>query len=304
MEKRLTRTDYLFAITFIFMLVVALGAFFFGLKMGQDRAAAKYEELIVKQNVEKNGFTAYHQQYLVSFYHTIYQPYREFHKTWFEKMDELQANRSADASLILKNLAKQAQTVYDNLGTKTSPDSSPLLKDAHTDYMKSLKLFSEALRNYTASANAVPGPELVSQLQADAYLGEAKNFALKAEKEYYDAIVKWNQTVDPEFKPIDVTKPLNVSEWGALSLNNKNDYLSSLMLNAKQFRAFTPQDLSARIDDMIATGQAKKMNLGNVAQIVDMLLATDAVRAGDFLRLRNKYYGNETLPQLPFFTTN
>ncbi len=28
MEKRLNRTDYLFAITFIFMLVVALGAFF------------------------------------------------------------------------------------------------------------------------------------------------------------------------------------------------------------------------------------------------------------------------------------
>ncbi|MGG2200548.1 hypothetical protein [Paenibacillus sp.] len=304
MEKRLNRTDYLFAITFIFMLVVALGAFFYGIKMGQDRATTQYEQFIAKQNEEKNGFTAYHQQYLVSFYHTIYQPYREFHKTWFEKMDDLQTNQSADASLILKDLAKQAQAAYDGLGSKSSPDSSPLLKEAHTDYMKSLKLFSEALRNYTSKANAVSGPDLVAQLQADAYLGEAKNFALKAEKEYYDAIVKWNETVNPQFKAIDVTKPLNVKEWGALSLNVKNDYLAGFMMSGKQFRAFTPQDLSARIDDMIASGQANKMNLTEVSRIVDMLLATDAVRAGDYLRLRNKYYGNETLPQLPFFTTN
>jgi hypothetical protein len=302
MEKRLTKSDYLFAVTFIFMLVVALGAFFYGLQVGQNRATAKYEEFIAKQNEAKQGYTAYHQQYLVSFYHTIYQPYREFHKKWFEKMAELDTNRSADASLIVKDLAKLAEETYAKLQEKTMPDSSPLLKEAHTNYMKGLKLFGEGLRTYQSKANATPGKELVSLLNQDAYLGEAKNFALKAEKEYYDAIVKWNETVSSGFHPIDVSKALTVKEWSGIGLNMKNDYVAQLMVQTKAYKAFTPQDLTVRIDEMIASGQAAKMNLANVQQVMEVLLATDAVRPGDYQRGGSKWYANETLPQLPFFT--
>ncbi|TVY11579.1 hypothetical protein [Paenibacillus cremeus] len=302
MEKRLNRTDYLFAATFIFMLVVALGAFFFGLRMGQDRSALKYEDQIAKQNEAANSFTAYHQQYLVSFYHTIYVQYREFHKKWFDKMDELQTNHSADASLIIKDLGKLAQENYDRLGSKTMPDSSPLLQDALKDYMKSLKLFSEAMKDYAPKANAVSGSELVAQLGNDAYLGEAKNFALKAEKEYYDAIIKWNETVNSGFKPIDVSKPLSLNDWSALNFNMKNDYIAQQLLAAKSFKPFTPQDMTSRIDEMIASGQVKKMSLSDVKQVIDMLMGTDAVRPGDFLRNKSKQYMNETMPQLPFFT--
>ncbi|MEK8127437.1 hypothetical protein WMW72_05865 [Paenibacillus filicis] len=302
MEKRLTRTDYLFAITFIFMLVVAMGAFFYGLQLGQQRATEKYEEQLFKQKEQNDGFTAYHQQYLVSFYHTIYQPYREFHKAWFDKMDKLQSNHATDSSLLLKELAKQAQSVYDNLAQKSTPASSPLLQEAQKDYMKSLKLFSEALPGFAAKANAIPGSDLVAQLQADAYLGEARNFALKAENEYYDAIIKWAETSVPQFKPVDVTKPLAVKDWSPLSLNMKNAYLTNWLLSTRRYEAFTPQDLSGRIDDMIVSGQTKKMNLTDINAIAEMLVATDAVREGDFLRVKNKLYANETLPQLPFYT--
>lgn len=302
MDKRLTKSDYLFAVTFIFMLVVALGAFFYGLQMGQSRASAKYEDIIAKQNEAKQGFAAYHQQYLVSFYHTIYQPYREFHKKWFDKMAELDSNRSADASLLVKELAKLAEDTYTKLGDKSMPDSSPLLQDAHKDYMKGLKLFGEGLRSFQSKANAMPGRELVQQLNQDAYLGEAKNFALKAEKAYYDAIVKWNESTVAEFKPIDVNQNLALKDWSRLGLNMKNDYVSHILVQGKAYKAFTPQDLSARVDEMIASGQAGKMNLTTVQQVVDVLLATDAVRAGDYQRNGSKLYGNETLPQLPFFT--
>ncbi|CAG7641513.1 hypothetical protein ACFQI7_11680 [Paenibacillus allorhizosphaerae] len=302
MEKRLNRTDYLFAATFIFMLVVALGAFFFGLRMGQDRAAVKYEDLIVKQNDAAKGFTAYHQQYLVSFYHTIYAPYREFHKKWFDKMDELQSNRSSDASLIMKDLSKLANDNYSALGTKSMPDSSPLLQDAHKNYMKSLKLFSEALRGYTTKANAVTGPDLAGQLNGDAYLTEAKSFALTAEKQYYDAIVKWNESVNPQLKAIDSSKSLALKDWSELAFNMKNDYVAQQLSSGKTYAAFTPQDLTSRIDEMIVTGQAKKLNLNDVKQVIDLLIGTDAVRSGDFLRYKNRLYANETLPELPFFT--
>lgn len=302
MEKRLNRTDYLFAATFIFMLVVALGAFFFGMQMGQDRATLKYEDLIVKQSDASKSFTAYHQQYLVSFYHTIYAPYREFHKKWFDKMDELQAGRSSDASLIMKDLSKLASDSYEALGSKSMPDSSPLLQDAHKNYMKSLKLFNEALRGYASKANAVAAPELVKQLNGDAYITEAKGFALTAEKQYYDAILKWHESVDPKFKPIDPSKPVALQDWSGLAFNMKNEYVAQQLAAAKTFTAFTPQDLTSRIDEMIASGQAKKLNLTGVNQVIDLLSGTDAVRSGDFLRYKNRLYANETIPQLPFFT--
>ncbi|MCZ8512903.1 hypothetical protein O9H85_10830 [Paenibacillus filicis] len=302
MEKRLTRTDYLFSILFIFMLVLALAAFFYGLRVGQERSALKYEEQIAKQNEAAKGYTAYDQQYLVSFYHTIYQPYREFHKKWFEKMDELSNGRSADASLITKELAKQAEETYTALSSKSMPDSSPLLQESLKDYIKSLKLFGEALRGFASKANAQPGPAYVSMLDGDAYLGEAKSFALKADKEYYDAIIKWNQSINPQLQQPDMSKPLPLKDWSQLSLNMKNDYSAQLMLSGKLFKAFTPQDLTSRIDDMIASGQTKKLNLADVRQVVDVLLATDAVRPGDFMRFKNRWYASETLPQLPFFT--
>src|SRR5665647_3925777 len=101
------------------MLVVALGTFFFGLRMGQERATAKYEDLLFKKKEADNGYSAYHQQYLVSYYHTIYQPYREFHKKWFEKMNELEMNRSTNASDILKDLAQLSKDKYTELSGKS-----------------------------------------------------------------------------------------------------------------------------------------------------------------------------------------
>ncbi|WP_248925386.1 hypothetical protein [Paenibacillus hamazuiensis] len=301
MEKRLTRTDYLFAIMFIFMLVVALGAFFYGLKVGKEKSAMKYEEQIAKQNEATKELTAYHQQHLVSFYHTIYQPYKEFQKKWFDQMYEIDATGSADASGIMKDLGKLASDKYDALSKKTMPDSSPLLQEGLQNYLKSLKLFSEAAKNFQSKANSMKGTDLLAEIEKDAYFTEAKTFTLKAQKNYYDAMVEWNKTIDPQFKPADTGKRIGIKDWSQLNLNMKNDYIAAVMLNGKTFKPYTPQDLTAKIDDLIASGQAKKMNYGEVQQAVDVLVATEAVRPGDFIRQKNKLYGNENLPQVPFF---
>jgi hypothetical protein len=303
LNKRLSRYDYLFAATFIFMLVLALGTFFFGLRMGQERATLKYEDLLFKKKEADTGYSAYHQQYLVSYYHTIYQPYREFHKKWFEKMTELETNHSADASLILKDLGKLANEKYDLLSSKSMPDSSPLLQEGHQNYVKSLKLFTESMSNFQSKANGMPGNDLVAELDKDAFLTEAKKFALTAQKNYYDSIIKWNLADSPQLKQIDVTKPLAVKDWSPLSLNVKNEYIAYSLSAANMFMPYTPQDLVSRIDEMIANGQSHKLNLNDIQQLIDLLNATDAVRSGDFIRNKSKMYPNETLPQLPFFFT-
>jgi len=216
-------------------------------------------------------------------------------------MYEIENTGSADASSIMKELSNLASEKYDVLSGKTMPDSSPLLQEGLQNYLKSLKLFNEAAKNFQSKANSMRGIELIAAIDHDASFAEAKKFALQAQKNYYDSIIKWNESVDSQFKPIDTAKPISIKDWSGLNLNMKNDYIASVMLNGNTFRSFTPQDLTARIDDLIVTGQAKKMNYSDIQQLVDLLTATEAVRTGDFLRQKNKLYANENIPQVPFF---
>lgn len=304
MDKKLTRSDYLFILLFIFMLVSALGAFFFGVKLGTDRTETKYLSILKQRDDEKNGLAAYHQSYLVSFYHTVYLPFREFGGVWSEKITEIEGKGGkADASAAMKELAKLAEEKYAALQAQSVPDNSPLLKEAQENYMKSLKLFADASKSVQGKANQQSATMLLAEIEKDAYFSEAKNFALTAQKNFYDAIVKWNETVAGSIQGTDLLKndALGFNEWNQLNLNLKNDYISGLLLSTKQFRSFTPQDITVRVDEIMKSGQAKKMNAANIPQVVDILLGTDGVRQGDFVRGKAKWYANETLPQLPFF---
>src|SRR5690554_1547376 len=94
MSKRLSRSDYIFTLIFIFMLVLTIAAFFYGLKTGKENAETKYEQMLIEKEEIPVELTAYDQQYLVSFYHTIYLPYRDFQKKWFEHMDSIDLRRN------------------------------------------------------------------------------------------------------------------------------------------------------------------------------------------------------------------
>jgi hypothetical protein len=302
MDKRLTRTDYVFALMFIFMLVCILAAFFFGLKTGEKNVETKYEKMLTAKTEAAKLPGAYDQQVLVSFYHTIYLPYAEFEKKWFQQLADIELrSTTVDSAAALKELGKIASDKYNALEGKTMPDSSPLLVEAQQNYMKSLKLFADALKSLQSKANAMRGSDLIAAMNQDAFLIEAKSFALAAQKDYFDSIIKWNQTVDAGFKPIDTSKKISVAEWGQLSLNNKNNYISAIMADSKLFEPYKPQDLTIRIDDFIASGEAKKWNVTDIQQVVKLLVSTDAVRPGDFIKGKQKFYENETLPQLPFF---
>jgi hypothetical protein len=305
MEKKLTRSDFVFILVFIFMLIFALSAFFYGMKIGSDRTELKYADLLKQKEEESKGLTAYHQSYLVSFYHTVYLPFREFNMKWEQNMEEIE-NRSsgADASSLMKELAKIADEKYESILTHTMPNSSPLLQDAHQNYLKSLKLFSQAADAMQSKVNSTSPSELMNAIDKDAYFTEAKNFALTAQKNYYQSIVSWHQSVDETAKGIDQinNKAMNFADWSKLSLNLKNALITDLLASNKQFYAFTPQDVTLRVDEMIKNGQAKKMNTVSVQQVVDILIGTHAVRPGDFVHDKSKYYPDETLPQLPFFS--
>jgi hypothetical protein len=304
MDKRLTRTDYLFALMFIFMLVCILGAFFYGLEIGRQKSDQKYEKLMQKDKevIEEPG--AYDQQVLVSFYHTIYLPFREFQNKWFEQLHQIEVNSSTiDASAVLKELFKLSDEKYKALQGKTLPNSSPLLQESHQNYLKSLKLFTDALNNFQPKANSLRGTQLLEEMNKDAFFVEAKDQALTAQKNYFESVVKWNQTLDNNLKPADISKPVSLDAWRQMNLNVKNWYVTFRLLNGKFFEPYYPQDVTIRIDDFIASGQAKKLGAADVNQTLDLLLSTDAIRSGDFVKGKAKWYSNELLPQLPFFSS-
>ncbi|MEW9699029.1 hypothetical protein [Paenibacillus sp. SI8] len=302
MDKRLTRTDYLFALMFIFMLVCILGAFFYGLKIGGQKSDQKYDKIMHADKAAAQEIGAYDQQVLVSYYHTIFLPFREFQNKWFEQMNQIElGNSSVDASAVLKELSKLADEKYNALHSKNMPASSPLLVQAHQGYLKSLKLFADTLKSYQSKANGMSASQLVAAIDSDAYFQEAKMQALTAQKDYFDSIVVWNGTMDHDLEAFDPKNNANLDQWRAMNVNVKNLYITTKLLNNKAFTPFYPQDLTIRIDEFIANGQAKKMNVNDVNQTMDLLLNTNAVRSGDFVKGKAKWYGNELLPQLPFF---
>lgn len=305
MNKRLSRSDYIFSLVFIFMLICVIGAFFYGIQLGTERVEAKQQNLLDKKAEIAKGMTSYNQSYLVSFYHTIYLPFKEFQTVWFKDMNDIDIRgNTLDPSALLKELSKLASAKYDNVVTQSMPATSPLLQEAHQNYLKSLKLFSQAAKTFESKANSLQVSVLASEIEKDAYFTQAKAFALQAQNQFYESIVKWNESVEVNaLKGADFIKhhPLPLTEWNQMNFNLKNQYITGLMIENKYFKNYNPQDLLIGIDDMIKSGQAKKMNVNSIQQLVDILVGTGAVRQDDFIQGKMKWYGNEKIPQLPFF---
>lgn len=302
MSKRLTRSDYIFSLIFIVMLVCTIAAFFYGLKVGKENTEQKYLPLLMEKEELDSELTAYHQQYLVSFYHNIFLPYRDFQKTWFNHMDSIQLrSNTTDVESVFKELDKLANDHYNQLLYKTMPDTSPLLQESHEEYLKSLKLFSEAIRQ--ASFGKLLGQELINKIEEDAFFHEAKQYALSAQYKYYASVLKWHQSVDPELKDLsDLTlETVLIHEWEPLQLSEKNVMVAFMMQEQDYYEPYYIHDVTLRVDELIETGQAQKMNLHHIKEIIDVLVNTRAIRSGDFISNKDRYYPLEVLPQLPFY---
>lgn len=301
MNKHLTRSDYLFALLFLFMLVSVVGAFFFGMVTGEKKATAKYESMLAGLSVDTGDPGAYTQQHLVSFYHTIYVPFTEFAKKWFESKDEIELG--ADPSAAFKELARLAGEKYDAIANLNLPGSSPLLKESHRNYATSLQRFRECLEQFQKAAGPKDGPDLIKQLEASGTFAEARRLALLAQQNFYDAMSLWYKAQHPEFNPIDFAAhpELAPDSWKQFNLLAKNAYIAGLMAADGIFQPYTPQDLAARVDEFIDSGQSAKLNLHTIRQIGDLLSGANAVRPGDYVKVKNSRYGREPLPLLPFF---
>lgn len=302
MEKRLNRSELVFSLAFLLMLVVAVAAFFYGVRVGTDRTEAKYETKEAEAVAAPVLPNAYQQQDLVSFYHTVFLPYREFQNDWFDAQRDLLSDSSIDRSAAMKQLTKSATKTYEKIKAVQVSPASPLLIEAQTSYMKSLKLFSDSFSDLSKDAGAKSADDFLGALNANAYYKEGRAQSLSGQENYYNAMLKWASMVDTNV-PSDYESPeiLPTSKWQALPLILKIKVSADYLATLPEMTEFTPQDLTARIDDFIRSGQADRRKLKSFNAIADLLTSTNGVRNGDFLLMKERYYGQEQLPQLPFF---
>lgn len=301
MNRSITKNEVLFILGFLFTLAVGVGAFFFGLHTGKVQSDAAYKAVIEELADERNHHNvSYHEQQLVSFYHTVLLPFREFQTTWFEHMRSIESGHSAaDENDLLKELARMAKERSESIQPTTIPDVSPLLQDAQKNYLRSLTLFAEAAERLRGRK----GADLADAMKNDPYVAEAANFALKAQSQYYEAIWKWSESPLPESAEMNfsASEQLEIDEWRNLNLNAKNVYISRILEAEGLFGLYEPQDVSARIDELDTEGQLEKLQLADVGKAVSSLTSTGAVRYGDFKLLKEKLYRDETVPMLPSF---
>ncbi len=299
MSRRTSRTQMLYTLVFLFFLICAFAAFFTGVKVGADKTEDKYEKLV--STIGKEEYSgSYQQQDLVTFYHNVFLPYREFKRNWNTEVDKLARSRNAPANeAIIKNLSILADQHYEKVNQDSIFTDSPLLYQSQLNVLKSLTLFAKASDKVSAGS---AGAEAAKLLKSDPFTEGAVKFGLQAQKNFYDSMLKWGSKNNDKIpSQVDVTKTLSFIQWKKMPLLLKNATIADMMLNRKVFEGCDPQDITAKIDDMIYSGTASSLNLTDVQSSLNLLISTDAVQEQDFIKWREQYYSKEMIPQLPFF---
>ncbi|QUL52910.1 hypothetical protein KDC22_21060 [Paenibacillus tritici] len=299
MNSRTSRTQMLYTLGFLFFLISAFASFFTGVKVGADKTEAKYAQLAGDKSAEEFS-GSYQQQDLVTFYHNVFLPYREFKRNWNDQVDSLA--RSTDErqnAATLKNLGLLADKQYDKVTQDSLFTNSPLLYESQLNILKSLTLFSQASGKVSAGAS---GAEAAKILRSDNFTTSAVKFGLLAQKNFYDSMLKWGSKTSPAIpQKSGGQKTLTFIQWKKMPLLLKNASIADMMLNRGIYASYDPQDITAKIDDMIYSGTASSLRLNDIQSSVTLLISTGAVQEQDFIKWREQYYGKEIMPQLPFF---
>lgn len=235
MNSRTSRTQMLYTLGFVFFLICAFAAFFTGVKVGADKTEAKYSHLIEADGASEEFSGSYQQQDLVTFYHNVFLPYREFKRNWNNEVDSL--SRSTDArenAATLKNLSILADKQYDKVNQDSIFSGSPLLYQSQLNILKSLTLFSQASNKVSAGSS---GTETAKALKNDNFTASAMQFGLLAQKDFYDSMLKWGSKTNSKIPAVpSELKTLSFIQWKKMPLLLKNASIAEMMLN----REFTP----------------------------------------------------------------
>jgi len=203
----------------------------------------------------------------------------------------------------LKNLRKSAQDQYKEVSSYQVSSNSPLLLEAQADILKSLRLFEESIDRSVKQTSKITVVKLSeSPDHQDEFLESAVNFGLQAQNKFYASILKWSSKYDKSIPDsFNFNASTSIKEWKQYSFATKNKAVADIMLKDKMYENYLPQDMTAKIDQMITSGKASSLNLNSVLSVVKILTETEAIQENEFLKWKPAFYKSESLPELPFF---
>jgi hypothetical protein len=288
MNHRMNRTDYIVVYFLIILMAASVGSFFFGLTMGQNQTAAKYEALAEETKPKKINSQAYTEQELASFYHTVYQPYDHFLQTLWADLD------SSEGPPSLKSWEKQAEETLKQISAFSVSDKSSLLVNAQIGYIRSLKFFLEAMDHESTNFKALS--------QNQFYL-DSRKIGLKAQQHFYEAIMVWEQRfVTKKNPPASIEKsPFLLDNWNQLTLHQKNNVIAKELYSMHLDGHYKPQDVTVNLDALIRSGETKALPINDVPRAIKLLIAAQSIRNGDFVKHKEQWYSNESFPMIPFY---
>lgn len=298
MDKRFSRNAMLFSTLFLVMLVFAVAAFFFGLNLGSKKMEQKYAHLMEPETPASEY--VYQQQDLVTFYLTVYSPYREFQLSWTDALGKIANDEISNVASLYREIEGQASKRAEEAASFNLQHAG-LLGQAQQSYIRSLNQF-EKVASALQKKKAESYEDIINTLQNNESYIAAVSQALTGQEHFYNSMLQWGASIDPNI-PSEIDKNVNISfeTWSEYPLLVKNEIIASYALDKKIFADYLPHDLSGSIDHFIASGQAESMEISSVADVITLLLNTSAVRPGDYNLHRNKLYSEEFLPQIPFF---
>ncbi|PLT45613.1 hypothetical protein NYE40_10670 [Paenibacillus sp. FSL W8-1187] len=301
MDKHLNRYQMLFSLGLIFMLALAVGAFFAGVEVGSARTETRYEAKSLQAAAAKTA-VAYTQQDLVSFYHTVFSPYREFQSEWLKMESRLEARSSAPSVGQLEQLGELASKKRKEIEAVALEAKGSLLTEARADYLRSLDRFVDAASHQKSAAAGSTPERFLTALRADKDYKQATADSLSGQNRYYSAMLAWASSTRSAIpRQAELAGVVSLDKWSSSPLAVKNKLVADLLSKRGRMRDFLPQDLAGAVDQLIESGEADKLGLTSFQDAVELLSGTGAVRSGDFWQIKSRLYGSEVLPQLPFF---
>lgn len=305
MTKRLKKSEFILTYMIIITLACFVGGFFLGAgymkgKIHSEQVAAteavkeqaKKEQLLKEQKL-------YKEQDFVRFYYGVYAPALEVKNAHFNTLENLSGKSEKEQLSLLKELIDLAENKLQAVEKDIALATSPLLAQAQSGYAQSLRTYLDGIEQIVSAKNSnAMSPETIQ-----AQLTLFTNSWLKAQSDLYKSIAIWESAyVTKRSLPKELPSNVTAVQWNTFPFHYRTYIAAEYLASLRLFQAFNPEDLTARLDLLLKSNEAKTLGIKDVPAAIRVLQATDAVRVGDFKNNRVKLYTDLRVPEMPMYT--
>jgi hypothetical protein len=304
MNKRLTKSEFLVAYMIIITLACFVGGFFFGARYmkaameEQQAAASQTEKQMLEQEKLLREQKLYSEQDFIRFHYAVYAPLLELKQAHFDKMADWSRMDTQQRTDSLNQLVKAAKETIKQLEKPAALNTAPLLNQSQSIFLDSVRAYLDSIEQLLSdqNSNILEPEEIASRLTL------SQNSWLKGQELLYQALALWESSyVTKQPMPKEAPKTLSIAQWKQYPFHYRTYLAATALTHHKQWTAYNPEDLTARLDMLMSSNEWQSLGLQDVNAALRLLTTADMVKVGDFKQLQLKLYPAVKTPELPIF---